>query len=137
MHTNKPDLDTFCTREWLPAVILHAQGRRLTAALAEALTADKFALAIGSDVSAVAMESFDVIVAERDHVDAQDIIDDLRRCFPATRMVSIVTIGAVTIVQAFAIIPRAPDVERLRTLAASIRRAIASAAPAMAKASAC
>jgi hypothetical protein len=118
----------------LPAVILHAQGRRLTARLAQELAAQGFAVASAFDVGSVAAEGLDVILAERDDIDPQGLSDDLRRYYPATRMVSIVTIGAVMIVQAFAGVPGATDLQRLRSLAAGIRGATGNAGTATAAA---
>jgi hypothetical protein len=120
MHAYKP---------MLPAVILHTQGCRLTGFLAHELAASRFQLAIPCDPDAVAPHDFDVMIVERDHIDPRGVIDDVRSYFPEARIISIVTIGAVMIVQAFATVPRAADLERLRVLAAGVRRAATRAGP--------
>jgi hypothetical protein len=107
----------------LPTVICHTEGRRLSGLLAHELTTEGFHLATASDVGAAREHAVDVLLLERDHVDAQGVIDDVRQYFPAARVISLVTIGAVTIVHSFVSVPRATDLESLRLLAASVRRA--------------
>ena len=128
MHASKstaaaPDLTAS-----LPTVICHSLGSGLTALLAHELAIDGFRLAIGPHTKTAWELGVDVILLERDPVDPQDLIDDVRRCCPGARMISVVTIGGVTIVHAFAGVPRASDLERLRILAAAVRRAARSAA---------
>lgn len=107
----------------MPTVILHAQGGQVSGLLASELAIDGFDLAIAADPGAVVDHDVDVIVAERQHIDPRGLIDDIRRYFPEARLVSIATIGTVTIAHAFAGVPRANELERLRTLASGVRRA--------------
>jgi hypothetical protein len=111
-----------------PTVICHWSGAGLTGCLAQELAAAGFRPALASDAVAGGDLGFDVSVLERDQLDTQRLIDDVRRSFPTARMVSIVTIGAVTIVHAFVDVPRTSDLERLRALAAAVRRAARLAA---------
>src|SRR5688572_27068580 len=123
MHANKSVHAVPNVSGSLPTVICHTEGRRLTGFLAHELATDGFRLATASDIGAAAENAVDVVLLERGHVDTQSVIDDVRRYFPAVRVVSIVTIGLVTIVHAFLSVPRATERECLRVLAASVRRA--------------
>ena len=128
MHANKSIDAAPSISGSLPTVICHTEGRRLTGLLAHELATEGFDLATASDVGTTGEHAVDVLLLERDHVDAQSVIDEVRRYFPAARVISIVTIGVVTIVHAFVSVPRATDLERLRVLAASVRRATRRAA---------
>jgi hypothetical protein len=129
MHAKPPRAATDNTAS-LPTVICHNLGSRLTGFLAHELATERFHIAIASDASAAADRSLDAVLLERDHFDPQGVIDDVRRYVPAAHIISIVTVGVVTIVHAFVSVPRAVDLERLRVLAAAVRRAARSAATA-------
>ena len=115
-----------------PTLILHTQGSELSDVLAHELAAAGFRLAIASDAGIVCDQGFEVVIARRDRLDTSGIIDEVRRYFPGTRIVSIVTVGEVTVVHAFASVPPAAERDRLRGLAVSVRKAVRNAAAALA-----
>jgi len=107
-----------------PALVLHTQGSGLTAVLAREIVSIGLRYSIAADATCVdARAAVDVIVLERDSIDAQAVIDDTRRRFPSTHIVSMVRVNDVVILHAFARLPRSVDLERLRTIAAAVRRA--------------
>lgn len=110
-----------------PIVIAHTQGSTLTELLAQELATAGFRLAIGAEPDIVSEQDVDVVITPRQQTDAGALIDDVRRHCPRTRIVSIVTVGEVIVVHAFASAPPVSQRDRLRDLAASIRRAIRSA----------
>jgi hypothetical protein len=116
-------------RAFLPTVIVHTEGETFAAPLAEELGADGFRLAAGPDPRTIDLDAFDVIVAEQREIDARSAIDEVRTWAPEVRLVSVVKLDAVLVVQAFVRIPGADDLERLRVVAAAVRRATARARP--------
>jgi hypothetical protein len=128
MHASKSTRAVRDITASLPTVVCHGLGARLTALLAHELTVDDFRVAVAVDATAARRLNLDVVLLERDPLVPQDLINDARRCCPGARLISVFTVAAVTIVHTFVDVPRALDVERLRVLAAAVRRATRSAA---------